>query len=107
MQEHLKVWESIRALQIKTAFTIIEHVDSNVIHVIYSKQFENSNTEKMVSLAWNLIKEFKLNDRISRVFVDASQPGFIRSILAALGEYTNYEAWVEKSKRDNIPLYNS
>jgi hypothetical protein len=34
----------------KTAFTIIEHVDGNVIHVIYSKQFDNSSTEKMVSV---------------------------------------------------------
>jgi hypothetical protein len=34
-----------------------------------------------------------------------SQPGFIRSILASLGELQNYQVWVEKSKRDNIPLY--
>jgi hypothetical protein len=90
----------------KTAFTVIEHVDENVIHVIYSKQFENSSTEKMVSHTWNLIKQFKLNDKAtSKVFVDASKPGFIRSILITLGEFQNYEVWVEKSKRDNIPLY--
>jgi len=33
----------------KTAFTILEQVDNSVIHVIYSKQFENSSTDKMVS----------------------------------------------------------
>jgi hypothetical protein len=48
---------------LKTAFTIIEHVDENVIHVIYSKQFENSSTEKMVSHTWNLIKQFKYVER--------------------------------------------
>ena len=89
----------------KTAFTILGQVDDSVIHAIYSKQFENSGTEKMVSHTWNLIKQFKLNDRISKVFVDASQPGFIRSVLASLGQFQNYEVWVEKSKRDNIPLY--
>jgi len=53
----------------KTAFTIIEHVDENVIHVIYSKQFENSSTEKMVSHTWNLIKQFKLNDKATSFFL--------------------------------------
>jgi len=89
----------------KTAFTILGQVDDSVIHAIYSKQFENSGTEKMVSHTWNLIKQFKLNDRISKVFVDASQPGSIRSVLASLGQFQNYEVWIEKSKRDNIPLW--
>ncbi|HET7345057.1 MAG TPA: hypothetical protein VFJ05_04205 [Nitrososphaeraceae archaeon] len=42
----------------KTAFTVIEYVD-NLAHVIYSKQFENSSTEHMVSHAWN--KEAKIS----------------------------------------------
>jgi hypothetical protein len=90
----------------KTAFTILEQVGNSVIHVIYSKQFENSSTDKMVSHTWNPIKQFKLNDRISKVFVDSSQPGSIRSVLASLGQFQNYEVWIEKSKkRDNIPLW--
>ena len=39
----------------KTAFTVVEYIDNNMIHVIYSKQFENSSIEKMVNHAYNLI----------------------------------------------------
>jgi hypothetical protein len=39
----------------KTAFTVIEFVD-RIVHVIYSKQFENSSREQMVKHAWNLIQ---------------------------------------------------
>jgi hypothetical protein len=44
----------------KTAFTVIEYID-NIVHVIYSKQFENSSTEQMVDHAWNLIRKYNLN----------------------------------------------
>jgi hypothetical protein len=83
----------------KTAFTVIECVD-NLVHVIYSKQFENSSTEHMVSHAWNLIRQYNLNNGINKVFVDGSQPGFIRSLKIAIGEYAQYEHFVEKAKQD-------
>ncbi len=84
----------------KTAFTVIECVD-NLAHVIYSKQFENSSTEHMVSLAYNLIRQYNLNNGINKVFVDGSQPGFIRSLKIAIGEYAQYEHFVERGKQDN------
>jgi hypothetical protein len=83
----------------KTAFTVIECVD-NLAHVIYSKQFENSSTEHMVSHAWNLIRQYNLNNGINKVFIDGSQPGFIRSLKIAIGEYAQYEHFVERAKQD-------
>jgi hypothetical protein len=88
----------------KTAFTVIECVD-NLAHVIYSKQFENSSTEHMVSHAWNLIRQYYLNNGINKVFVDGSQPGFIRSLKIATGEYAQYEYFVERAKQDSRPLH--
>ena len=35
------------------------------------------------------------------MFVDGSQPGFIRSLKIAIGEYAQYEHFVEKAKQDN------
>jgi hypothetical protein len=92
----------------KTAFTIAEYIDNQVIHVIYSKQFGNSSTEKMIDHAWNLIRKynFNLNNGSNKVFVDASQPGFIRSLKNSVGEFTQYEYFVEKAKKDKWPLYN-
>jgi len=84
----------------KTAFTIIEFVDNSIVHVIYSKQFENSSTEQMVEHAYKLIKKYNLNNGSNKVFIDGSQPGFIRSLKIALGEYAQYEHFVEKAKQD-------
>jgi hypothetical protein len=45
------------------------------------------------------------NSRINKVFIDGSQPGFIRSLKIAIGEYAQYEYFVEKLKQDNRPLH--
>jgi hypothetical protein len=55
----------------------------------------------VVSHAWNLIRQYNLNNGINRVFIDGSQPGFIRSLKIAIGEYAQYEYFVEKAKQDN------
>jgi hypothetical protein len=55
----------------------------------------------MVSHAYNLIRQYNLNNGINKVFVDGSQPGFIRSLKIAIGEYAQYEYFVEKAKQDN------
>jgi hypothetical protein len=90
----------------KTAFTVIECVD-NLAHVIYAKEFENSSTEHMVNHAYNLIRQYNLNNGINKVFMmdDGSQPGFIRSLKIAIGEYAQYEYFVEKAKQDKRPLH--
>ena len=84
----------------KTAFTVIEFVDNSIVHVIYSKQFENSSTEQMVQHAYQLIKKYNLNNGNNKVFIDGSQPGFIRSLKIALGEYAQYEHFIDKAKQD-------
>jgi hypothetical protein len=90
----------------KTAFTIIEYVDG-IIHVIYSKAFEDSSTEQMVAHAYKLIRQYRLDAENSdnRTFVDGSASGWIRSLKTAIGEYPKYEVFVEKSKRDKIDLW--
>jgi hypothetical protein len=82
-----------------TAFTVIEIVD-DIIHVIYSKQFANSNTEQMVMHAKDLIIKYNLLDGNNKVFIDGSASGFIRSVKLQTGEYTQYEKVIEKAKRD-------
>ena len=38
------------------------YIDNQVIHFIYSKQFENSSTEKMVDHTYNLTRKYNLNN---------------------------------------------
>jgi hypothetical protein len=66
---------------------------------------ENSSTEHMVSQAWNLIRQYNLNNGINKVFVDGSQPGFIRSLKYAIGEYAQYEYFVERAKQGENYLH--
>jgi hypothetical protein len=59
----------------------------------------------MADHAYNLVRKHNLNNSSNRTFIDGSQPGFIRSSKIKLSEYPNYEHFVEKSKKDNVPLY--
>src|SRR5438552_17478756 len=59
----------------------------------------------MANHAYNLIKKYNLNNSSNRTFIEGSQPGFIRSLKIKLSEYPNYEYFVERSKKDNVPLY--
>ena len=54
----------------------------------------------MVEHAYHLVKKYNLNNGNNKVFIDGSQPGFIRSLKIALGEYAQYEHFVEKAKQD-------
>jgi hypothetical protein len=84
----------------KTAFTVIEIVD-DIIHVIYTKQFENANTEQMIYHAVELIHRYDLLTNTSnKVFVDGSAAGFIRSVKYQTGEFSQYEQVLDKAKRD-------
>jgi hypothetical protein len=83
-----------------TAFTIIQLVD-NIVHVIYSKQFENSNTDEMVRHTADLIHKYNfMNTESNRVFFDASAPGFIRSCKYQVGEFMDYERIIDKARLD-------
>ena len=84
-----------------TAFTVLELVDG-IIHVIYTKQFEKSNTEQMVYHAQELIIRYNLMNESNKVFIDGSASGFIRSVKLQVGEYTQYERLVEKAKQDGL-----
>jgi hypothetical protein len=50
----------------------------------------------MVSHAWNLIRQYNLNNGINKVFIDGSQPGFIRSLKIAVGEYAQYDSNIRR-----------
>ena len=53
----------------KTAFVIIEYIDG-LVHVIYSKQFENSSTNQIAAHTYNLIKRYRLENGSNKTFVD-------------------------------------
>jgi hypothetical protein len=69
---------------------------------MYSKQFKNSSTQAMVQHAKDLMIQYGfLDNDYNKVWIDSSQPGFIRSLKYQLpSETVDYELLMEKAKQD-------
>lgn len=83
-----------------TAFVVTEHIDG-YIRCIYAKQFHRPVNEEMLRLAVNLIFHYQLNRWGNQVYVDAANPGFIRSLKIAIGETAEYEQEIQGWKKEN------
>jgi hypothetical protein len=83
-----------------TAFVVTEKIDG-YIRVIYAKQFNRPINEEMLQLAVNLIFHYQLNRNGNQVYVDAANPGFIRSLKIAIGESQDYENEIARWKKEN------
>ena len=77
-----------------------EHYN-NSKRVYFSKGYEREQYEDMVDLCYKFIKE----DNISYVFIDGSQPEFIRSLKSRIGEAVDYEEIVKRAEKYNAPLH--
>ena len=89
----------------QTAFVVTQFIDG-FINIVYSEQFQNASTENMVSHAYRIIQKYNLTNGINKVFIDGSNPGFIRSLKTAVGEYANYDVYIDKAKTDgDRPLF--
>lgn len=83
-----------------TAFVVTEKIDG-YIRVIYAKQFNRPVNEEMLQLAVNLIFHYQLNRNNNQIYVDAANPGFIRSLKIAIGESQDYENEIKQWRSDN------
>jgi hypothetical protein len=83
-----------------TAMVIIEIID-NIVRVIHSEQVKHSSTQTMVQRALELMVRYNLLDnQDNKVFIDASQPGFIRSLKYQIaGEIVDYERVIERARQ--------
>lgn len=83
-----------------TAFVITEKIDG-YIRVIYAQEFNRPVNEEMQQLAVNLIFHYQLNQNGNQIYIDAANPGFIRSLKIAIGENEFYEQEIAQIKKDN------
>lgn len=83
-----------------TAFVVTEKIDG-YIRVIYAKQFTRPVNEEMLRLAVNLIFHYQLNRNNNQIYVDAANPGFIRSLKIAIGESQDYEQEIKQWRTEN------
>lgn len=75
----------------KFAFVVSEYIDGKV-RVIHSREFEHAHHEAMVDIAYNLIVGGGEYNYIDKVYVDAANVSFIKSLKKRFGDETvDYE----------------
>ncbi len=79
---------------------VITQLNNGRVEVLYAEEFESAEHSDMVDKICNLV----LNkfEPITKVYVDGSQPGFIRSLKIALNDDPEYETQIERAHHDKI-----
>jgi hypothetical protein len=68
---------------------VITQLNNGRIEVLYAKEFERAeHSDKIEKVCSLVLKKFA---PITKIYVDGSQPGFIRSLKIALNEDSEYE----------------
>lgn len=75
----------------KFAFTVSQ-LEKGIIQVLYADEIERADPVEMVQKTVDLIYKY----RIEKVFVDASDPGFIKAVKRMVRERVDYENVIEE-----------
>jgi hypothetical protein len=61
------------------------------IHILHAEQHERPDFNEMLSKIWNLMTEYELSKKNSKIYVDGANPSVIKSLKLQLGEDTDYD----------------
>jgi hypothetical protein len=85
---------------------ITEWVD-NQIQIAYAEEFPRPDFNQMVKITLSLVTKYGITfDNSCRIFVDGSNPSFIRSLKYQLGENKEYEHEIDYYKKTFHDVYN-
>jgi len=79
---------------------VITQLNNGRVEVLYADEFERAEHSDMIDKVCSLV----LNKfaPISKIYVDGSQPGFIRSLKISLNDDPEYEKQIERAHHDKI-----
>ena len=84
----------------KFAIVVTEYRDE-IIRVLYAEEFGKATTEGMLEEIRKIRQRFMIfGEDNYRIYVDASNPAFIRSLKIDIGEYVDYEIQLQQEKGD-------
>jgi hypothetical protein len=83
----------------KFAIVVTEYRD-DLIRVLYAEEFGKVTTEGMLEEIRKIRQRFMILGDNYRIYVDASNPAFIRSLKLDIGEYVDYEKQLHEEKGD-------
>lgn len=75
--------------------------EHSIIRVLYAVELDKPLFGDMVRMAYELIKQY----RVSKTWIDGSQPEFIRELKLMVGENKNYEPLIQRAKQSKVELW--
>lgn len=78
------------------------HHTTYAIRVMYSYEHTKPEFGDMVNEAWRLIRKYHVN----KIYIDGSQPEFIRAIKIMVGENKDYEPLIQRATKMKQALHN-
>jgi hypothetical protein len=77
------------------------------IHVLYAEQFERPDFNEMLSTIWGLMKEYEVNKKNAKIYIDGANPSVVKSLKLQLGEDPNYNKVIARYKSQGWDLIKS
>jgi hypothetical protein len=79
-----------------SAFGIVitQRVD-NQIQIMHAEEYQRPDFNQMLSTVWDLFRRF---GKINKIYIDGSNPSFIRALKIQIGEDEEYEEIIKEAK---------
>jgi hypothetical protein len=79
-----------------SAFGIVitQRVD-NQIQIMHAEEYQRPDFNQMLSVVWELFRRF---GKINKIYIDGSNPSFIRALKIQIGEDEEYEEIIKEAK---------
>jgi hypothetical protein len=88
----------------KTAFVLTEFLEGK-IRVILSEQYGRPDFDAVVRRAYDLVRQYSLDNGTNKCFIDGSAPEFIKSFKRIVGEETDYIKLLALAKQSESEPY--
>jgi hypothetical protein len=76
---------------------ITQWVD-NQIQIMHAEEYQRPDFNQMISVVWDLFRRF---GKINKIYIDGSNPSFIRALKIQIGEDEEYEEIIKEAKNRN------
>jgi hypothetical protein len=76
---------------------ITQWVD-NQIQIMHAEEYQRPDFNQMISVVWDLFRRF---GKINKIYIDGSNPSFIRALKIQIGEDEEYEEIIKEAKSRN------
>jgi hypothetical protein len=74
---------------------VITQRSDNQIQIMHAEEYQRPDFNQMLSVVWDLFRRF---GKINKIYIDGSNPSFIRALKIQIGEDEEYEEIIKEAK---------